>query len=584
MNKALICLSFLAMVNCAQAAGALTLLTPPLNSPIANTSSRLADASWNGRYVLVESRPEASSSVPQSGSLLLHDRVGGTVETISALHASYQSPPLHISGQSDIRISQDGRFIVANRQSGFVGVLLRFDRASGLVSVLANAIPPVGSPSARNYAGFSPPQISLTGRQAVAAPLLLTVAPLGAPFISGNEPGPVLVANTLAATVPDSLPAEAGNFQVSADGQQLFFKTAVQSFRLSLATGLTLPLGRTSQPLLLSADGHRVAMVRDDAPDKVIRLELASAPASPRLQILASNLAEPRLAGISSTGEVVVIHSVEGVTVWNDGRTDRVASPLGPDADIRIATGPDGRLLAWTSSAGNELALTDRFGQLLAEVRGASDLVIDRVIVTRLGAAIEARGTPPGLEAAHSNRSNVYFLAASLADADPSIALQLEQPAQGAPISGVTTIRGWAFASEPIETVSLNIDGVDYGALPHGGPRQDVADAFPDQPGADRSGFSAAFNFNELGAGYHRMVVTATDRGGRMRSSTADFVVAPAADTFLPRVDQVDLVRAGSEVRNGEVVLRDVQINGAIRSLVLGWSPASQSFEIVEVR
>ena len=63
--------------------------------------------------------------------------------------------------------------------------------------------------------------------------------------------------------------------------------------------------------------------------------------------------------------------------------------------------------------------------------------------------------------------------------------------------------RGWAVAESGIAAIEIDIDGIYEFNVPMGGARGDVANAYPDFPNSDASGFSMAFNYKDLVAGNH---------------------------------------------------------------------------------
>lgn len=77
------------------------------------------------------------------------------------------------------------------------------------------------------------------------------------------------------------------------------------------------------------------------------------------------------------------------------------------------------------------------------------------------------------------------------------ITLGAEAPnaAQPSFFAGIDTARGWAISSAGVARVELWIDGQLVSVLPQGGLRPDVAQAFPNAPGAPTAGYAAAVNF-----------------------------------------------------------------------------------------
>ena len=96
--------------------------------------------------------------------------------------------------------------------------------------------------------------------------------------------------------------------------------------------------------------------------------------------------------------------------------------------------------------------------------------------------------------------------------ATPTLAViqaNLENPASVQPVSGITTISGWAFSTVPSTdvTVKVRIDGLTQDVvIPCCGPRQDVVNGFGPGTPLD-SGFGLLSNYGLLSAGPHTIGV-----------------------------------------------------------------------------
>jgi hypothetical protein len=164
-----------------------------------------------------------------------------------------------------------------------------------------------------------------------------------------------------------------------------------------------------------------------------------------------------------------------------------------------------------------------------------------------------------------------------------------ESPEAG-PVSGVTVIRGWAFAIQAgvqIGSIELFIDGVSAGDIPCCSPRGDVQAAFPDNPNALNSGWGTTFNWGVLNAGIHKVqVVTRNTTGEQLATETRTVtVVKPGNFAFL---DQFSLSAATARIEGDQLivegaVVRDKasqqqkQITARYR-----WFTSSQSLQTVE--
>lgn len=159
----------------------------------------------------------------------------------------------------------------------------------------------------------------------------------------------------------------------------------------------------------------------------------------------------------------------------------------------------------------------------------------------------------------------------------------LEEPVQGGTHSGVGNLRGWAIANDPIEKVSIEIDGAFAFDAPYGGERTDVGQTFPDVPGSDQSGFSLAFNYNELIAGSHTITAIAETESGATLSSEATFTVLRFDSSFISDPQQVDISSAQCVINGQQITLIDALIEGQATDVTLQWRTATQGFELMRI-
>ena len=89
-------------------------------------------------------------------------------------------------------------------------------------------------------------------------------------------------------------------------------------------------------------------------------------------------------------------------------------------------------------------------------------------------------------------------------DSISDLQVAIDQPIRNEVHSGIGMVRGWAVSSEPIERVKIYIDGTYRFDVPHGDRRNELAKRFPDNERASESGFSSAFNWNQLGSASRR--------------------------------------------------------------------------------
>ncbi len=130
-----------------------------------------------------------------------------------------------------------------------------------------------------------------------------------------------------------------------------------------------------------------------------------------------------------------------------------------------------------------------------------------------------------------------------VADMDGDVRLMVENPAlAGAhardPMAGQLVIEGWALARSGIARVDVSLDGGPPSRAHLGLGRRDVRDAFPDWPGALRSGFILRWPAHALPAGDHLVLVRAEANDGAILTSRFGLQVLPdpgaAADGGRP--------------------------------------------------
>lgn len=161
--------------------------------------------------------------------------------------------------------------------------------------------------------------------------------------------------------------------------------------------------------------------------------------------------------------------------------------------------------------------------------------------------------------------------------------LTLEEPADDAVKTGVANVRGWAVGVAQIARVEFFIDDVYQGNIPLGGNRPDVAAQFGQYPASLQSGFSLAFNYNNLDVGTHRMLVRAVDAIGRVASTEVDFTVARFHVPFISDAGQVSLEGAGLQRIGDRILIEDLEAAGRLYDVLLQWMVPTQDFDIISV-
>ena len=100
-----------------------------------------------------------------------------------------------------------------------------------------------------------------------------------------------------------------------------------------------------------------------------------------------------------------------------------------------------------------------------------------------------------------------------------------EDPIDSAPRSGTIEVRGWALSSLGIERVEVVPGDAPAMEARYGLYRPDLARAFPNVPGADRSGFAATIDTLALADGHHSIMIRAFDKRGQVAETRAPLLV-----------------------------------------------------------
>lgn len=162
---------------------------------------------------------------------------------------------------------------------------------------------------------------------------------------------------------------------------------------------------------------------------------------------------------------------------------------------------------------------------------------------------------------------------------DNSIVMALEEPAP----SGVSNVRGWAVAPQGLQKIEMYIDGALQGHIPLGGKRTDVGAAYPDYPGAAESGFAMAFNYSNLAAGTHTLMVRAIDAAGGGRDASTTFTVVRFTDSFMADPMAVNLDNTTINRGGNRITIQNLLAAGKPYNVQLNWRPAIQGFAITQI-
>ena len=165
-----------------------------------------------------------------------------------------------------------------------------------------------------------------------------------------------------------------------------------------------------------------------------------------------------------------------------------------------------------------------------------------------------------------------------------TLRLALEEPVAGSVYSGVGNLRGWSVATVGIDRIEIWFDGVYAFDAPYGGARGDVGNIFPDIDNSSQSGFSLAWNYNNMTPGEHVITARAYNQNGQFTESSSTFTVTRFHKPFLGAGDQIDLSEAQCSVSDSQISLGDAVMDGKVYDILLDWRTAAQDFQIIEIR
>ena len=168
--------------------------------------------------------------------------------------------------------------------------------------------------------------------------------------------------------------------------------------------------------------------------------------------------------------------------------------------------------------------------------------------------------------------------------AGETLRLALEEPVSGSVYSGVGNLRGWSVASLGVDRIEVWMDGAYEFDAPYGGFRNDVGNVFPDIENSSASGFSLAWNYNDMSPGEHTITARAYNQSDEFIESSSTFTVTRFHKPFFGADDEVALSGAQCAVSDSQISLEDVVMDGQVYDILLDWRTAAQDFQIIEIR
>ncbi len=167
---------------------------------------------------------------------------------------------------------------------------------------------------------------------------------------------------------------------------------------------------------------------------------------------------------------------------------------------------------------------------------------------------------------------------------DPPIRMAIEEPFEGDIKAGISNFRGWVVSMNPLVSLTLYRDGELFDTLDHNGKRLDVANKFPNYPGAANSGFSFTTNFGILSAGQHQYRLVARDDQGNTLEKTITFYVQRFDDAWVGDENLVSLDNARVNISGSrDISIEGLSHNGKEYDLILHWKTSRQGFDIIRI-
>ena len=159
--------------------------------------------------------------------------------------------------------------------------------------------------------------------------------------------------------------------------------------------------------------------------------------------------------------------------------------------------------------------------------------------------------------------------------------VNIDFPAAGQTISGITSVNGWAAGAPSVDMVVLYVDGAYYGTMGYGGSREDVKNALPTVPNAGLSGFAAAVNTRLMKNGNHTLLVKAFNANNEVSTQSVIVAVSNAPGAENPTSVNLDMTGATARVLgSNKLVVEGATVNGKSVSTVLDFDPGTNHYVI----
>lgn len=180
--------------------------------------------------------------------------------------------------------------------------------------------------------------------------------------------------------------------------------------------------------------------------------------------------------------------------------------------------------------------------------------------------------------------SVLFLFGFAVSPSAENVRVNLEEPRDAALYSGISNLRGWAVAESGIAAIEIDIDGTYAFNVPMGGARGDVANAYPDYPDSDLSGFSMAFNYKGLESGEHVVTARAISNDGNIATRDATINVARFVSSYISDVEQIDTGTVSQVTTDGQsIALKDIAVEGQKWDITLSFDTATQGFALTEI-
>jgi hypothetical protein len=136
----------------------------------------------------------------------------------------------------------------------------------------------------------------------------------------------------------------------------------------------------------------------------------------------------------------------------------------------------------------------------------------------------------------------------------PVIHVNTDAPSINETVTGALGFGGWAFdTATNISSVTITVDGINFGGAIYGGSRADVCTALGNYPGCPNVGWNAMVDTSALPNGAHTLIVTATTSDSRTQTQSRPFYsvnVTPILPTsaLSPMSPKKDYIRQGGRM------------------------------------